>query len=120
MAHRTHHPMDASKSDVKRIYASGVGAGAADLTSLDDDLVTATWTGAGTYSLVFRHAYPKKCHYSVKVLGTTAGLEGKFSAWDPAAKTATLVLAVGGVATDAAAADTVLIAMDVRNTRAND
>lgn len=120
MAHRTHYPVDASKPDVKLVYASGVGAGAADLTALDDDLVSATRTGAGTFNLVFRHAYPRRLAYAVKVVGTTAGLEGKFSAWDAAAKTATLVLAVGAVATDPASTDTIMITLHVRNTRAND
>lgn len=120
MAHRTHHAVDASKSDVKIIYASAVGAGAADMTGKDDDMLTATRTGAGTHTLTFRHKYPKKCHYSIKVLGDTAGLEGKFTVWDPAAGTATLQLHVGGVGTDAAATDTVLICMHVRNSKAND
>lgn len=120
MANRNHYPVDASKSDVKLVYASAVGAGAADLTNKDDDLLTATRSGAGAHSLTFRHKYPRKCHYSIKVVGTTAGLEGKFTAWDAAAGTATLQLHVGGVATDAAAADTILICMHVRNTRAND
>ena len=120
MAHRTHHPMDASKSDVKRIYASAVGAGAAELTGHNDDLVSSARTGVGVHTLVFRHKYPKKAHYSISILGTTVGLVGQLTAWDPAAGTATLQLTDAGVAADAAAADTIMIAMDVRNTAAND
>lgn len=120
MASRTHHAPEASKSDIKLIYASAVGAGAADMTGKDDDLLTAVRSGAGAHALTFRHKYPRKTHYDIKVVGTTAGLEGKFTAWDAAAGTATLQLHVGGVATDAAAADTVYICMHVRNSRAND
>lgn len=120
MGNRTHYPLDASKSDVKLVYASAVGAGAADLTGKDDDLLTAVRTGVGVHTLTFRHKYPKKAHYDISILGTTVGLVGQLTAWDPAAGTATLQLTDAGVAADAAAADTILICMHVRNTRAND
>jgi hypothetical protein len=120
MASRTHHSVDASKADVKILFASAVGAAAADLTGHNDDLVSSTRSGAGTHALVFRHKYPKKASYDVKVLGDTAGLTGRFTAWDPAAGTATLQLEVGAVGTDAAATDTILITMFVRNSGAND
>jgi hypothetical protein len=120
MANRTHHSVDASKSDIKLVYASAVGAGAADMTGKDDDMLTAVRVSAGLHTLTFRYKYPKKAHHTVKTLGSTVGLEGKLTAWDPAAGTATLQLAVGGVATDAAVGETVSICMHVRNTRAND
>jgi hypothetical protein len=120
MANRNHYPVDASKSDVKIVFASAVGAAAADLTGKDDDLLTATRTGVGVHTLTFRHKYPKKCGLIIEVVGTTVGLEGQFTAWDPAAGTATLQLTDAGVAADAATTDTILITMFVRNTRAND
>jgi hypothetical protein len=120
MAHRTHYPLDASKSDVKAVFASAVGAGVGELTGHDDDLVSSVRTGVGVHTLVFRHKYPKKCGLAISILGTTVGLVGQFTAWDPAAGTATLQLTDAGVAADAAATDTIFITMFVRNSGLND
>lgn len=121
MAHRTHYPMDASRSDVKRIYGKAtLGNGAAEMTGHDGDLVSSTRTGVGVHTLVFRHAYPEGLFPDVKVVcGSTVGLMGQLSAWDPAAKTATLQLTDAGVAADGNTSDVVYFALDVRNSGAN-
>lgn len=120
MAQRSTHPVETPFNQVQRIYASAVGNGTGELTGHNDDLVSSVRTGVGVHTLVFRHKYPKKKHYTISILGTTVGLVGQYTAWDPAAGTATLQLTDAGVAADAAAADTILIAMDVRNSGFND
>lgn len=120
MANRTSYPMDAQFSDVQRIFGKATGAGAAELTGHDHDLVSSTRTGVGVHTLVFRHAYPQGLFPDVKVVcGSTVGLMGQLSAWDPAAKTATLQLTDAGVAADAGASDVIYFALDVRNSGRN-
>jgi hypothetical protein len=121
MANRTHHSVDASRSDVKIVYSKAtLGAGAAEMTGHSGDLVSSTRTGAGVHTLVFRHSYPEGMLPEVQVLcGTTVGLMGQLSAWDPVAKTATLQLTDAGVAADGGVADIVYFALHVRNSGAN-
>lgn len=119
MAHRSTHPLDTPKTDTQVIWGRAQGAGAAELTGHDEDLVSSTRTGVGVHDLVFRHSYPEGIMPFFSVIGDTAGLEAKFTAWDAKAKTATLQLHVGGVATDAAATDTIKIGMYVRNSGRN-
>lgn len=128
MANRTHrnlagHP----KSDVVILTARVVGAGAADLTLPDatdqggGEIASATRTGTGTHNLVFRHAYPNAEKQSVAfgIIGSTAGLQARFTAWDSAAKTATIQIEVGATGTDASTGDTITITMYVRNSGKN-
>ena len=121
MASRTHHDFQTSRADVKRIYAKAtLGAGAAEMTGHSGDLVSSVRTGVGVHTLVFRHSYPEGLFPGVEVIGgTTVGLVGQLSAWDPVAKTATLKLTDAGVAADGGVADIVYFALDVRNSGAN-
>lgn len=121
MAHRTHHAVDASRSDVKIIYGKAtLGNGAAEMTGHSGDLVSSARTGAGVHTLVFRHSYPEGLFPGVEVLGgSTVGLVGQLTAWDPAAKTATLQLTDAGVAADGNTSDVVYFALHVRNSGSN-
>ena len=121
MAHRTHYSVDASRSDVKIIYGKAtLGNGAAEMTGHSGDLVSSTRTGVGVHTLVFRHAYPEGLLPDVKVLtGSTVGMQAELSAWNPAAKTATLQLTDAGVAADGNTSDVVYFALHVRNSGRN-
>ena len=121
MAERTHHAIEASRSDVKIIYGKAtLGSGAAEMTGHTGDLVSSTRTGTGVHTLVFRHSYPAGLCPIVEVLGgTTVGLIGQLSAWDPVAKTATLKFTDAGVAADGGTSDVVYFALHVRNSGAN-
>lgn len=126
MANRTVHPITTPKNEVQLITAKLVGAGAAAMTNGESsnlgggEVASISRSGAGTFALTFRHSYPQlKGGCEPLVVGTTAGLRGRFSAIDVTAKTATLVMEVGAVATDPATTDTVYLALFVRNTNAN-
>lgn len=116
MAHRSTHPLDARKHSSVLIDAKLTGAGAADMTADDGDVVSATRTGAGIFDLVFRHKYPTGVMpFKPGIVGTTTGLSAILTAWDPAAGTATIKFSVGSVATDPATTDEVYLALLVRN-----
>lgn len=115
MASRSNHPIQTAKSETEIQFARATGAGAADMTALKGDLVTATRASAGLHNVVFRHAYPEGVCPEVTVRGTTAGLKARVVAWSPTAKTMQVQLEVGAVATDAAAGDTVDFKLWVRN-----
>lgn len=128
MANRTHRRLEGHpKTDVVILTAKVVGAGAANLTLPDasdyggGEIASATRTGTGTHSLVFRHAYPdaEKLSVTFGIIGSTAGLQARFTAWDSAAKTATMQIEVGATGTDAASGDTITITMYVRNSGRN-
>lgn len=116
MASRSTHPLDCRKHSSVLIDGKMTGAGAADMVWVDGDVLTAVHTGTGIFNLTFRHAYPVgTVPLSPGIVGTTTGLVAIFTAWDPAAKTATVKFSVGGVATDPAATDSVRFAFLVRN-----
>lgn len=121
MGNRTTYPVDASRSDVKIIYSRAtLGNGAAEMTAHAGDLVSSTRTGTGVHTLVFRHSYPEGLCPIVEVLGgSTVGLVGQLSAWDPVAKTATLKFTDAGVAADGDTSDVVYLTLHVRNSGAN-
>ncbi len=121
MAHRTHHATEASRSEVKVIYAKAtLGSGAAEMTDHEGDLESSTRTGVGVHTLVFKHSYPEGLFPGIEIIGgSTVGLGGQLSAWDPVAKTATLKLTDAGVAADGDTSDIVCFALHVRNSGAN-
>lgn len=126
MADRSTHLLRTPKSDVHLLTAALQGAGAANMVNAEaanmggGEVVSATRTGAGIFNLVFRHSYPElKSVCEPGVIGTTAGLRGRFSAFNAQAKTATLRLEVGAVATDPAATDFVYLTWAVRNSGFN-
>lgn len=98
MANRETFDVESPRSDVQIVNLSLKGAGAADMVpqasanGIKSDCVTATRTGAGTFSLAFRHAYAELLAVIPTSRGATAGLKPRISAIDVTAKTATLVV----------------------------
>lgn len=121
MANRTSHPVNGSRGCVEICYGKAtLGNGAAEMTGHSGDLVSSVRTGVGVHTLVFKHSYPAGLLPHVEVLGgSTVGLIGQLSAWDPVAKTATLKLTDAGVAADGNVNDVVYFALHVRNSGAN-
>lgn len=124
MANRTTYPLSTPRSEAQIITAKLVGAGAANMVvseSTNGEIVSATRSGAGVFSIVFRHSYPEL----KAILGlnfgprATDGLKASFSAIDVKAKTATLQIEVNTTDTDPASGDTLHIALLVRNSGRN-
>ncbi len=115
------------KSDMVVITAELTGGGAA--TSLVNaesanqgagEVVSATYSATGVYTVVFRHKYPElKAAPICSFVGTTDGLTGMCSAIDVTAGTATLELYVGNTNTDLATTDTLYMTWIVRNSGRN-
>lgn len=122
MANRTTYPVSTPKSDTTLVTASLVGAGGTDnlVCETNGDIVTATYSATGTYTIAFRHSYPQlKSVVGLELVGTTAGLQARFSAIDVTAKTATIVFEVAGAATVLATTDTCYVNLLCRNSGAN-
>lgn len=126
MADRSTVPLKTPKTDVQLLTGVIKGAGAADATLPEaanmggGEIVSAKHTATGEFDLVFRFGYPElKSLFRPAVLGTTAGLGVRFTAFDPAAKTAHIVCEVGAVATDPATTDTIHFQWLVRNSGFN-
>ncbi len=125
MSNRTYRPLKGHlKSEVILVTARFVGntTSTGTIPSADNPYITSiNRTGAGTHTVVWSEKFagtvlgpgPMSC------IGTTAGLEPRFSALDAAAGTATVVTEVAGTATDAATTDTVYIGFWVRNSAKN-
>lgn len=118
------HPVMTRKTEMVFADAKAVGAGAANLvisTTNGPVLLSGTRTGAGVFDLVFvpRWKSPNGFPQQPGVVGTTTGLVAIFTAWNPAAGTATVKFSVGGVATDPAATDTIYFGFWLRNSGRN-
>lgn len=124
---RTTHPIETPKDKVIVLTAKLVGGGAAtDLVNGDSakmgggEVVTATYTATGKYTLAFRNKYPElKAAPICSFVATTDGLVGQCSAIDVAAGTASLEIYVGNTATDLATTDTLYLTWVVRNSGFN-
>lgn len=118
MANRDTFPVTSPKSDVQIVTASLKGAGAADMVpqasvnGIKSDVVTAKRTGAGTFSLAFRHEYAELLGIYPLARGATAGMKGRISAVDVGAKTATLHVETFGDGTAAAYQTGITVASD--------
>lgn len=128
MANRTKYAVMHRKTEIELVTVELVGTGAADPTINDatqpggSELATAVRTGAGAWTVKFKKAFPKVISAKVVCIGTTAGLQGKFTAKPDmtiAQNPQTVQLAVGAAGTDAAAADTVVLELMVRNSGRN-
>jgi hypothetical protein len=82
-------------------------------------ITSAVRTGAGTYDLKFKDSFPILKGVRFGIVGTTAGLQGRCTAIDVKAKTATIKTEVGAVATDLANTDSLYIHLAVRNSGKN-
>jgi glutamine cyclotransferase len=123
MASRTTYPFETAKPETVLLTAKLTGGGAA--TSLVNDessrpgageIVSATYTSTGKYSVAFRHKYPTIAAYpTFAFVGTTDGLTGQCSAINVVAGTASIEFFVGTVPTDLATTDKVSVTWAVRN-----
>lgn len=124
---RSHHPVETAKDRVVVLTAKLTGGGAAtSLVNADSanrgagEVVSATYTATGKYTLAFRHKYPElKAAPICSFVGTTDGLSGMCSAIDIAAGTASLEIYVGNTATDLATTDTLYLTWIVRDSGRN-
>lgn len=101
---------------------TGGGAGADCVVAASSiDVLTCTYAGAaGKFNLTFGYKYPQKIMPLVpSIVGTTTGLVGTFTAWDPVACTAQVQFAVGNTGTDPATTDTIYFGFFVRNSGRN-
>lgn len=119
MAHRTFYPRDDMYSDVKTIRGHMTGNTTNDLVYVSGDVLTAIDSDVGDFDLVFRDKYPQGLYPEATIVGSTVGLRCEFTAWDPAAGTASVTFLVGTTPTDPAADDEIYFRFDVRNSGAN-
>lgn len=126
MANRTTNPISTPRTETVMLFAAFTGGGVgASLTlgtqeALNGEIVSATWLSTGTYTIVFRHKYPElKCSPSFRFVGATDGFNGRCSAIDVAAGTATFVFNVSTSITDLPTTTTVYIEWVCRNSGKN-
>lgn len=116
MANRNLYPHEASVNAIAHVYGSFVGNGATSPTVVDGDVASVTRTGAGAYTVTLRHQYQGLHHVDLACVGTTklvAVVTAAALAANP--PTVTIETQAAGVATNAAAADTVYLRIDARN-----
>lgn len=124
---RTTYPLATPKNEVNILTAKLTGGGAAtSLVNADSanlgggEVVSATYSATGIYTIAFRHKYPElKAAPICSFVGTTDGLTGMCSAIDVASGTATLEIYVGSTKTDLATTDTLYMTWIVRNSGRN-
>jgi len=124
MSNHRHMPAWARRDQEVRFCDRFVGGGTGNPTlpmvakngAFIDTMVR---TGVGTFTGTFRDSYPELCGLSWGIIGTTAGLDVRFTAIDLVAKTFALTTEVGAVATDVATTDTVYLTFNVRNSGQN-
>lgn len=124
------NPVTTLRSLVHICYATIVGGGAGQNGVLTADaaqngggeIVSATRTGAGTYTIVFRRQYPILHHapnFAFVDTASTGAWTGQSSAIDVTAGTATFVFYVGGVATDLPVTASAYVKWAVRTSNKN-
>lgn len=125
MANRTHNPIETPRTEVKLLFANAIGGGSGNATfsiaeGLNGEIVSMTRLSAGTYAVVFRHLYPElKSAPRFSFVGATQNMNGRCSAIDVTAGTATFVFCIGGTPTDIPTTDTVYVEWAVRNSGKN-
>ena len=119
-------PVCGVKTDEMILTARLTGAGAADLVNADSalrgggEVVSATRSAAGKWSVVFRRKFPElKFAPACSFIGTTDGLVGQWSAIDITAGTGSLEVYVGSTPTDLASTDSIHLFWVVRDSGGN-
>jgi hypothetical protein len=126
MAHRNHHDVQATESEVKLVYGSFNGANGANGTACKGCVVSATRAGEGDWDLVLRDAYPNTnkdgessfLFGDAIVMDTTIGDKANVAAVNLEAKTATVTTWLKDGTADDVDAKTVRICLHIRNTTA--
>jgi hypothetical protein len=125
MANRTTYPIETPRTAVHQLYAHATGGDSGSPTldaneSLNGEIVSWTRTGTGTYAIVFRYSYPEiKAAPRFSFVGVTQNMNGRCSAIDVTAQTATFVFCIGGTPTDIPSTDVVYVMWATRNSGKN-
>lgn len=124
MAHRKHRPYEHAKYKAIELTARLRGGGAAADLSVEDDgdaslpseIVSATYASTGTFTVVFRHDYYRLLKAPVfSFVGPNGGMNGKCTAIDVQAKTATFLIAYSTTPTDPSTSDYIYVSWTVSN-----
>jgi hypothetical protein len=125
MAHRKHRPYEHAKYKAIELTARLRGGGAAaDLTVEDDDdatlpseIVTAVYAGStGSFTIAFRHDYYRLLKAPVfSFVGPNGGMNGKCTAIDVQAGTATFLIANSTTPADPSTSDYIYVSWTVSN-----
>lgn len=121
------YPHQVTRAHVVECFATltggGVGTSLVNADSADPgsgEIVSATWSSTGTYTIVFRKTWPEILYYpEATFLAATADFNMQVSAIDVTAGTATFVFNSGTTPTDVATTITVSIRWVVRSTSKN-
>lgn len=123
MAHRQHRNYEHSKYKAIELTARLRGGGAGqDLTVEDDggslpsEIVSATYSATGTFTIVFRYDYYLLLKApTFSFVGPNGGMNGKCTAIDVTAGTATFLLAYSTTPTDPSTSDYIYVSWTVSN-----
>jgi hypothetical protein len=124
MAQRQHRSYEHVKYKAVELTARLRGGGAAtdlsveddDSTQLPSEIVFAVYAAAGTFTVTFRHAYYRLLKAPVfSFVGPNGGMNGKCTAIDVQAKTATFLLAYNSTPTDPSTSDYIYVSWTVSN-----
>lgn len=120
------NPLSTVKTDAVMFSAKLTGGGAglvlvvADPVTANSEVVTLAFVSTGKHTGTLRRSFPQLLTvWNFGVIGTTDGLAGRFTAFDPVLKTFALTLTVAGTPTDAALTDTLYLNWVVRNSGKN-
>ncbi len=124
---RSVHPLETPKTEAHLLHAKLTGGGAAaSLVNADSalqgggEIVSATYVSTGVFTVVFRHKYPSLLVAPIfSFVGSNSGLNGKCTAIDVAAGTATFQLAYNSTPADPATTDSIYVTWVVRNSGRN-
>jgi hypothetical protein len=121
-----YNPLSTVKTDAVFLTAKLTGGGVGLTLTVSDpvvansEVVSLAWVSTGKYTGVLRRSFPQLLTVIPPgIVATTVGLAGRFTAFDPVAKTFALDLTVGSTLTDAALTDTVYLNWVVRNSGKN-
>lgn len=123
MAERTHRELETSKHKAVVLFAKLTGGGAAASLVVADgsgqlpsEIVSATYSATGTFTVVFRYKYVRLLEAPVfSFVGTNPGMQGKCTAIDVSAGTATFLISYSTTPTDPATTDTIYVKWTVAN-----
>jgi hypothetical protein len=123
MAERTHRELETPKHKAVVLFARLTGGGAASSLVVADtggqvpsEIVSATYSATGTFTVVFRYKYVRLLEAPVfSFVGTNPGMQGKCTAIDVSAGTATFLISYSTTPTDPATTDSIYVKWTVAN-----
>lgn len=120
MANRQYFPSQSSANEHKRIFGSLVGAGTSAPTTVAGCVASVARADVGDLTITFDDAYPTLLHFDFKVVGTSTEKKVRVVetlATDWASNTIKIEVfnALTDAAVDLTTAETLYIALDVKN-----